>query len=153
MCVYVYTLADTDRGDEARGLWYMCGHYVAGKQASLDLNPSLALTGFPEGLGCSAGGPGSVSGSGRCPGEGMTTHSSILSGESQAQRSLVGYSPWGHKESDTTEPLAPLHCGINTVLFQPFHLLLHYPNPFVKSLALFSSFGSVQRCHLLENFP
>ena len=24
-------------------------------------------------------------------------------GESQGQRSLTGYSPWGHKESDTTE--------------------------------------------------
>ena len=24
-------------------------------------------------------------------------------GESQGQRSLVGYSPWGHKESDMTE--------------------------------------------------
>ena len=32
----------------------------------------------------------------------MTTHSSILPGKSHGQRSLVGYSPWGHKESDTT---------------------------------------------------
>ena len=31
----------------------------------------------------------------------MATHSGILAGESQGQRSLVGYSPWGHKESDT----------------------------------------------------
>ena len=30
--------------------------------------------------------------------EGMATHSSIL-----GQRSLVGYSPWGHKESGMTE--------------------------------------------------
>ena len=29
----------------------------------------------------------------------------FLPGESHAQRSLVGYSPWGHKESDTTERL------------------------------------------------
>jgi len=28
-----------------------------------------------------------------------------LPGESQGQRSLVGYSPWGGKESDTTEQL------------------------------------------------
>ena len=35
--------------------------------------------------------------------EGMTTHSSILAMESHGQRSLAGYSPWGHKESDTTE--------------------------------------------------
>ena len=27
----------------------------------------------------------------------------FLSGEFQGQRSLSGYSPWGHKESDTTE--------------------------------------------------
>ena len=33
----------------------------------------------------------------------MATHSSILAGESYGQRSLVGYSPWGHKELDTTE--------------------------------------------------
>ena len=29
----------------------------------------------------------------------------LLPGESQGQRSLVGYSPWGHEESDTTERL------------------------------------------------
>ena len=29
----------------------------------------------------------------------------FLPGEFHAQRSLVGYSPWGHKESDTTELL------------------------------------------------
>ena len=27
----------------------------------------------------------------------------FLPGESHAQRSLVGYSPWGHKESNMTE--------------------------------------------------
>ena len=27
----------------------------------------------------------------------------LLPGESHGQRSLVGYSPWGHKESDTTK--------------------------------------------------
>ena len=29
----------------------------------------------------------------------------FLPGEFQGQRSLVGYSPWGCRESDTTEPL------------------------------------------------
>ena len=33
----------------------------------------------------------------------MAIHSILLPGESQGQRSLVGYSPKGHKESDTTE--------------------------------------------------
>ena len=37
----------------------------------------------------------------------MVTHSSILPGESHGQRSLVGCSPWGLKESDTTEHLTP----------------------------------------------
>ena len=35
--------------------------------------------------------------------EGMTIHSVFLPGESHEHRSLVGYSPWGPKESDTTE--------------------------------------------------
>ena len=35
--------------------------------------------------------------------EEMAPHSSILAGESHEQRSLLGYSPWGHKESDTAE--------------------------------------------------
>ena len=35
--------------------------------------------------------------------EGMATHSSILAWTIPMERSLVGYSPWGHKESDTTE--------------------------------------------------
>ena len=36
----------------------------------------------------------------------MATHSIILAGESHGQRSLAGYSPWGHKQSDTTERLS-----------------------------------------------
>ena len=35
----------------------------------------------------------------------MAIHSSILAGESHGRRSLVGYSPQGSKESDTTEQL------------------------------------------------
>ena len=35
----------------------------------------------------------------------MATHSSILAWKSHGWRSLAGYSPWGHKESDTTERL------------------------------------------------
>ena len=32
----------------------------------------------------------------------------FLSGESRGQRSLVGYSPWGHKELDTTDHIGVL---------------------------------------------
>ena len=35
----------------------------------------------------------------------MAIHSSTLAWKSHGQRSLVGYSLWGHKESDTTERL------------------------------------------------
>ena len=35
--------------------------------------------------------------------EGMATHSSILAWEILWSESLVGYSPWGHKELDTSE--------------------------------------------------
>ena len=46
---------------------------------------------------------GSISGREDPLEEGMATHSSILAGKSHGQRSLVGYSPRGRKESDTTE--------------------------------------------------
>ena len=35
----------------------------------------------------------------------MAPHSSTLAWKIHGQRSLVGYSPWGHEESDTTEQL------------------------------------------------
>ena len=35
--------------------------------------------------------------------EDMAAHPVFLPGESHGQRSLVGYSPWGCKESDMTE--------------------------------------------------
>ena len=35
----------------------------------------------------------------------MATHSSILAWKIHGQRSLIGYSPWVSKESDTTEQL------------------------------------------------
>jgi len=38
--------------------------------------------------------------------ESMATLSSILPGETCGQKSLEGYSPWGHKELNTTERLS-----------------------------------------------
>ena len=46
---------------------------------------------------------GSTSGWERSPVEGKGNHSSILLEKSYEQRSFAGYSPWGHKELDTTE--------------------------------------------------
>ena len=38
--------------------------------------------------------------------EKIATNSSIIAGKSQGQRSLLDYSPWGCKESDTTMQLS-----------------------------------------------
>ena len=48
--------------------------------------------------------------------KGMAIHSSILAKKSQGQRSLVSYSPWGHKESDTTERLTQTHTHISHIM-------------------------------------
>ena len=45
----------------------------------------------------------------------MATHSVFLPGEFHGQRSMVGYSPWGRKESDRTE--RPTHTGYMRVLY------------------------------------
>ena len=50
----------------------------------------------------------SIPGSGRSPGGGHAPTPVFLPGESHGLRSLVGYSPWGHKESDTTEELSTI---------------------------------------------
>ena len=67
----------------------------------MDLLPS-SLLGFLSGSdckesACNAGDPGLI------PGEG--NGNPLLPGKSHGQRSLVGYSPWGSKESDPTERL------------------------------------------------
>ena len=49
---------------------------------------------------------GSIPALGRSPGEGKWQPTPVLlPGESHGGRSLVRYSPWGHKESDMTEQL------------------------------------------------
>ena len=50
-----------------------------------------------------AGDQGSIPGLGISPVEGNGNPLQYLPGESHGQRSLVGYSSWGHEESDTTE--------------------------------------------------
>ena len=58
------------------------------------------------------GDPGLIPGSGKIPWR-REPSPVVLSGEFHGQRSLAGYSPRGHKESDTTEQLtlylSPLH--------------------------------------------
>ena len=70
---------------------------------------------------CNAGDLGSIPGSGRSPGErnGNPIQYSCLE---KSQRSLVGYSPWDCKESDTTEQLLFLYvyvcvCDIHICMY------------------------------------
>ena len=59
---------------------------------------------------CNAGDPGSIPGWGRSPGEGNSNplQYSCLK-KPIDRRSLQGYSPWGHKESDMTQWLNHHH--------------------------------------------
>ena len=54
--------------------------------------------------------------------KGMATHSTVLAWRIHGQRSLVGYNPWGHKDSDMTEQLTqPARIKVN--IFSP---LIYY---------------------------
>ena len=71
--------------------------------------------GFPGGShskasACNAGDPGSIyPWSGKIPWRRKWQSAPVLlPGKFHGQRSLVGYSPWGRKESDMTEPLHSL---------------------------------------------
>ena len=87
---------------------------VAGKEKRID-RYCWGFYLYPEGNGgfpgssevkastCNAWDPGAIPGSGRFLGEGILQV--FLPGESHGRRSLVGYSPQGHEESDTTERL------------------------------------------------
>ena len=49
----------------------------------------------------------------------LATHSSILPGKSHGQRNLVGYSPWGRKELETTEWLHSLMINTSITKIEP----------------------------------
>ena len=63
---------------------------------------ALVAQNLPANLG-DARDAGSIPGSGKSPGVGSGNPPVFLPGKFHEQRKLAGYSPWGHKESDTTE--------------------------------------------------
>ena len=76
---------------------------------------------FPDGSAgvestCSVGDtgdPGWITGSGRSPGGRKWQPPPVFLPEKyHGQRSLVGYSPWGHRELDMTEQLSAGHCHV-----------------------------------------
>ena len=84
-------------------------------------------TGFPGGsdgkkYACNAGELGSIPGSGRSPGRREWQPIPVfLPGQSHGQRILVGYSPLGHKESDTTEQLTHKFIKSGVLLIRNHH--------------------------------
>ena len=75
---------------------------------------------------CNAGDLGSIPGSGRSPGEGHDNPFQYFSLENHhGQRSLVDYSPWGHKELDMTECLTLYNKLISSVL-ENFQVIPYY---------------------------
>ena len=83
------------------------------RTCSLFTMGNLSLTeGFPDSSvgkesACNAGDLGSIPGLGRSPGGGHGNPLQYSGLENpHGQRSLVGYSPWDHKESDMTERLS-----------------------------------------------
>ena len=90
-------------------------HFMANRWGNSGNNGWLYFGGlqnhcFPGGSdgkasACNARGLGSISGLGRSPGEGNGNPFQYSPGKSHGRRSLIGYSPWGRKESDTTERL------------------------------------------------
>ena len=92
-----------------------------------DRLPTPVFLGFLGGLeckesACNVGDLGLIPGLGRSPGRG---HGNPLQysclGNPHGQRSLEGYSPWGHKEQDTTEQLSTAHMSLMLLL-----LLSHF---------------------------
>ena len=67
----------------------------------------------------------------------MATHSSILAWRIPRTESLVGYSPWGCKESDTTERLHFLILSISSkymiiVITELYFLIIKFTDHFNK---------------------
>ena len=60
----------------------------------------------------------------------------FLPGEFHGPRSLAGYSPWGHKESDTTEQLT--HNNNSNKTKSPFHVSLKHQILNIRVILIFS---------------
>ena len=94
---------------------------------------------------CNEGDLDSIPGLGRCPGGGHGNPFLYFYLENpHGQRSLAGYSPWGRKESDTTERLSTVYiymyvcmCVYMYFLFQVL-LIIGYYKILAKSLNIFT---------------
>ena len=81
---------------------------------------------------CKAGDLGSIPGSGRSLGEGNC--SPFLPREFHGQRNLEGYSPWGHKESETAEQRSLSHTHMYISYFFPLRRTKSNGTPVAASM-------------------
>ena len=73
-----------------------------------------------------------IPGLGRSPGRGHGNPLQYTCLENpHGQRNLTGYSPWGRKESDTTEGLNSAHVSIHLLISLPIYLLFIHPCMYV----------------------
>ena len=84
--------------------------YLPTYVSSFQVRNFCEVHGFPGGSdgkesACSVVDPGLIPGSGSSPGEGNGNPLQYSCLENSMDRNLVGYSPWGCKELDTTEQL------------------------------------------------
>ena len=113
-------------------LWGCTESYTT--EATLQQQQQYVLRGqgFPGGSdgkesACSVGDLGSISGLGGVPWRREWQPTPVfLPGECHGQRSLAGYSPWGHKESDLTEQFSHTraHTHTNTLLRVPVGVII-----------------------------
>ena len=115
--------------------------------------------GFPGGSegkesACNAGDVGSILGLGRSPGggHGNPLQYSCLENP-HGQRRLAGYSPWGHKESDTTEQLSTAQHSKYMYVSIPTYPTLRLPqlvSTYLLSMFVSLFLGNIFDCHNLR---
>ena len=92
-----------------REAWHAAIHWVTGSDTTDQLNNNIYFPGGSDGKEpvCNVRELGSIPGLGRSPGGGHGNQLQYSCLENlHGQRNLVGCSPWGLKESDTTEQLS-----------------------------------------------
>ena len=86
---------------------------------SIACRPKLPWWSDSKASACNAGHPGLILG-GKIPWRKEWQPAPVfLPGEFLGQRTLVGYSPWGHQESDMTEQLTPHFRALKKLEFSP----------------------------------
>ena len=112
----------------------------------------MVIQGFPgssagKESACKAGDPGSILGSRRSPGGGHGNQLQYSCLENpHGQRSLVGYSPWCHKQSDMTEQPTYTHSSRKSysflrggwgIYFPPQRQKQNFYSVIMKTISLF----------------